>query len=425
MTWMATARRLVGYYLSLISGPHAYQVRDNSVEHALDDRAVTPTRTSSLVLLNATHAVAGGGLIYLKSIVPELSRASDLRWILIAPKKTLEVLDIPPTWKTRASPDLGFFFLHAWEQLLLPIWALSQGVSVTLCNSNYVPFLAPRPIPILHTEVVEALQAAKTFPARFYWFALKVITELSLVRASHVLTTAVHLVYDYVGGKMLARSGRSYFAPPGVPKLPELVARDPNLIVAVGDIYPHKDYGTLIRAMAVLTQRRPLTKLEIIGDHLDKQCAQELFRLIEDLALKGQVLLTGPIAHGQLMRRMAQSTALATASLAETSNMVVIEAMSVGTPVVASDARFQREVAADAALYVSDSGDKHVAFSQTLFELLESPALQADLRERGHRRSAQYDWTKTAATILECTRCALNRKSESNSVHTQPTDPPN
>jgi alpha-1,3-rhamnosyl/mannosyltransferase len=239
-----------------------------------------------------------------------------------------------------------------------------------------------------------------------------VLTELSLARASHVLTTAAHLVYDYRGGKVLARKGRSFFVPPGVPNVPEPpepVARDPNLIVAVGDIYTHKDYGTLIRAMALLVQRRPLTKLQIIGERLENQYVQELLRLIKDLGLEDQIALTGSITHDHLMRRIAQSTVLATASLAETSNMVVIEAMSVGTPVVASNARFQHEVAADAALFVSDSDDKPAAFSQALFDLLENPALQAELRKRGRQRSAQFDWAKTAATILECTRCALRR----------------
>ena len=425
MAWMASTRGLVSYYLSWISGPRACQLRDNSpIEGELRDSAAGRTEAASLVLFNATHSVVGGGLIYLKSVIPELSRATDLRWILVAPKKTLENLDIPPTWRIRASPDLGFFALHVWEQVLLPIWALSQGVSVTLCNSNYVPLLAPRPIPILHTEVVEALQRTKTFSARFYWYTLKVLTDLSLARASHVLTTAAHLVYDYRGGKVLAREGRSFFVPPGVPNIPEPVARDPNLIVAVGDIYSHKDYGTLIRAMALLVQRRPLTKLEIIGERLENQCVQELLRLIEDLGLEDQIALTGWITHDHLMRRIAQSTVLATASLAETSNMVVIEAMSVGTPVVASNARFQHEVAADAALFVSDSGDKPAAFGQALFDLLENPDLQAELRKRGYQRSAQFDWAKTAATILECTRCALRPMGNRNSGRAEPTNLP-
>ena len=417
MVWWASTRGMLRHYISWISGPRASRLRDSSpIQGVFQDNAAGRTKAAPIVLFNATHSVAGGGLIYLMSVIPELSRATDFRWILVAPKKTLENLEIPPTWRIRVSPNLGFFALHVWEQVFLPIWALSQGVSVTVCNSNFVPLLAPQPIPILHTEVVEALRSAKTFSARVYWFTLKVLTGISLARASHVLTTAAHLVFDYRGGKVLAREGRSFLAPPGVPNLPEAVARDPNLIVAVGDIHSHKDYGTLIKAMALLVKRRPLTRLEIIGARAENQCVQELLRLIEELGLDDEIAITGSITHDHLLRRIAQSTVLATASLAETSNMVVIEAMSVGTPVVATNARFQRVVAADAALFVPDTGDKPAAFSQALFDLLENPTLQAELRKRGHQRSAQFDWTKTGATILECTRCALRRKGNHNSA---------
>src|SRR5690349_7954001 len=131
---MAWTRGLVSYYLSWIL-ERAGRLRDDTPNDAeLEDSAAGQTKASSLVLFNATHSVVGGGLIYLKSVIPELARATDLRWILVAPKETLENLDIPPTWRIRASPDLGFFALHAWEQMMLPIWAQSQGVSVTLCN---------------------------------------------------------------------------------------------------------------------------------------------------------------------------------------------------------------------------------------------------------------------------------------------------
>ena len=105
------------------------------------------------VMLNASHAVAGGGLIYLASILPELARAQGIQWILVAPAETLARLKIPRGWAARAAPRLGFFGVHLWEQTVLPLWARGQGVAVTLCNANYVPLAAPRPVAILHSPV--------------------------------------------------------------------------------------------------------------------------------------------------------------------------------------------------------------------------------------------------------------------------------
>jgi len=132
------------------------------------------------VMLNDSHSVAGGGLVYLGSIVSELARAEGIQWILVAPAETLARLNIPDAWVRRATPRLGFFGVHLWEQSVLPLWARRQGVAVTLCNSNYVALLAPRPIPILHSPVIDGLAQAATRKDRLYWTALKRMTSLSL-----------------------------------------------------------------------------------------------------------------------------------------------------------------------------------------------------------------------------------------------------
>src|SRR5580700_10481036 len=106
-----------------------------------------PTQVDNrpIVLLNAAHAIAGGGLIYLEHILAELATSTAFRWILCAPRETLQRLDVPPGWVTWTSPTLRFWAVHPWEQLILPLRAWKSGVSITLCNVNYVPLLAPNP----------------------------------------------------------------------------------------------------------------------------------------------------------------------------------------------------------------------------------------------------------------------------------------
>src|SRR5688500_4509350 len=89
--------------------------------------------TSIRVLLNASHSVTGGGLIYLESIVPTLANVDGIEWVLVTPADACTNLEIPPAWIHRTAPRLGFFGLHLWEQLILPLWARRHGVAVTLC----------------------------------------------------------------------------------------------------------------------------------------------------------------------------------------------------------------------------------------------------------------------------------------------------
>ena len=146
-----------------------------------------------LILLNAAHALTGGALTYLQNIVRELERYPDFRWILLAPKQTLDDIKIPSSWMVIARPPQSFFALHMWEQVVLPMLARRRGVSAVLCNAGFVPFAAPSPIPIVHTSATDGLAQAETWSARLYWRTLLLVTELSLWRSPCVLLTARHL----------------------------------------------------------------------------------------------------------------------------------------------------------------------------------------------------------------------------------------
>lgn len=358
------------------------------------------------VMLNASHAVAGGGMVYLESILPELARAEGIEWVLVAPAETLAQLSVPASWTSRAAPRLGFAGVHLWEQTVLPIWARGQGVSVTLCNANYVPLLAPRPVAILHSPVFEGLAQAAAWNDRLYWTALKWMTALSLHRCSAVLTTAERLIDDYASGRALRRAGRCAFVPPGVPSVPRDAQKDPDLVVAVGDVYRHKDYPALVRAFAAVLRRRPQARLEIIGRPLDRAETETVQALIAQLSIGRSIALTGVLPHDQTLLRIAQAAVLVSASLAETSNMVVVEAMAAGTPVILSDLKFQRLLADDVAMFVPATGDRSAGFASAILGVLEDRAKQEQMREAGRRRASQFDWTRTAATIVEAVRRA-------------------
>lgn len=358
------------------------------------------------VMLNASHAVAGGGLVYLESVIPELARAEGIQWILVAPAETLARLKIPHGWRAQTTPRLGFFGVHLWEQAVLPLSARGQGVAVTLCNANYVPLAAPRPVAILHSPVIEGLAQATARKDRLYWTALKWLTALSLRRCSRVLTTAEHLIDDYAAGRALRRDGRWGFAPPGVPSTPREAPKDPDLIVAVGDVHRHKDYPSLVQAFAAVLQRRPQARLEIIGRALNPLETDRLRALIEQRGIERSVALTGVLPHDEVLRRMAQASALVSASLAETSNMVVVEAMAVGTPVILSDLQFQRQLAENIAIFVPAEGDRAAGYARAILALLEDRAKQQQMAEAGRRRASEFDWAKTATTIVDAVRRA-------------------
>jgi len=76
----------------------------------------------------------------------------------------------------------------------------------------------------------------------------------------------------------------------------------------------------------------------------------------------------------------------------------VIEAMTCGTPVIASDRGAIPEVAGGAAL-LADAED-YDALARHIALVLGNPAEARRLRERGFARSAEFSWHSTAQQIL-------------------------
>jgi glycosyltransferase involved in cell wall biosynthesis len=88
-----------------------------------------------------------------------------------------------------------------------------------------------------------------------------------------------------------------------------------------------------------------------------------------------------------------------------------LEALSVGTPVVATRAGALPEVLDDAAEWaeVGDAG----SVASAIRRVLDDPRRAADIVEAGHRRLDAYSWDRTAVGITELYRRAADGRPTS------------
>lgn len=106
---------------------------------------------------------------------------------------------------------------------------------------------------------------------------------------------------------------------------------DIPVVLAVGRLEPQKDFATLIEAFAEL-RRHKRCRLMILGDGSEREM---LTRLAESLGLADDIAMPGfaPNPHAYT----ARAGLLVLSSRFESLANVVIEAMAVGTPVIATD----------------------------------------------------------------------------------------
>lgn len=359
------------------------------------------TERRPLVVINAFHTVAGGGLIYLQNLLPYLAADGRFRWRLVVTAKGLERLEIPAGVEVWQAPEFRFGLSHAFEQIILPLLAWLWGARAVWSNANYGPLLAPGAVVTIHTTP-RAAAAWVGWKWRIYWGFLRALTLLCLVRAPVAFTVAEHVVPDYVPTWLPWVRQKVRVAPPAVADYVfKYINKNNELIVTVGDFYRQKNYPLLVEALAVLRAKLPGVRLRMIGRPAFPAVVAEVEALIAARGLADAVEIVPGLPHAELMRSVAESAVYVSTSAAECFNMPVLEAMSVGVPVVVGDTAFQREVAGEAGVFVpvGKGGDVASAYAVAVYGVLQNQAVADSLRRRGKLRAGQFGWDRTAAVM--------------------------
>jgi glycosyltransferase involved in cell wall biosynthesis len=164
-------------------------------------------------------------------------------------------------------------------------------------------------------------------------------------------------------------------------------------LLHVGSAIPRKRIDLLIRIMAALGPRARLVRVG--GAFAAEQAA-----LARDLGVSNVVVLPF-LDRSTLAAIYRRSALLLLPSEREGFGLPLVEALSCGTPVVASDIPALREVGGDAVTYCA-VGDVE-GWSRTIAALLDEragrPADWTKRREQGIRRADAFSWSTYAGEI--------------------------
>lgn len=172
----------------------------------------------------------------------------------------------------------------------------------------------------------------------------------------------------------------------------------PEYVVAVGTLEPRKGLGALIRALG--SPRAPSVPLVVVGPagwgDVDVEQAAR------DAGLEpGRVITTGKVSDADLAVALSRADAFVMPSLAEGFGLPVLEAMSLGTPVIHSDVPALDEVAGGAGFMIADGApdDRPERIAEALADVLGDDDLRRSLAARGLERSRAYSWSDSADRV--------------------------
>ena len=211
-------------------------------------------------------------------------------------------------------------------------------------------------------------------------------------------------------------------------KLGGRASREPDGIVKfsyLGRLVDWKAVDLLLDAFKVVVGRCPQARLEILGDGDTRQALEEQSRR---LGLIDRVEFAGWVSADEGARRLRSSDVFVLPSLRESGGVVLLEAMAVGLPVVASRWGGPGLHVDDATgiRVATDSRDGFVAgLADAMIRLAESPELRESMGRAAIRRveSGTYDWDRKIDRFLEIYAETIARRT-SKSPRVQVAAPP-
>lgn len=253
-------------------------------------------------------------------------------------------------------------------------------------------------------------QHPEWFPGR-QWFSKKIIVPRALQRAKKIIAVSystareIRRLFKVQAGKIavIYEAGLEGYKS-------SRTAEEGREILFVGVLEPRKNLVRLLKAFAWYCQRFPQAKenLRIVGG--EGWIFESIYITVEKLKLKERVLFSGYVSEKEKAQLFKQAKLFVYPSLHEGFGLPVLEAMSLGAPVLCSKAGALPEIGGNAAFYI----DPHsvVSIYQGLVKMLRNPKWRAVLRQRGIKQAQKFSWKKCAQETLAVYREILETKNE-------------
>jgi glycosyltransferase involved in cell wall biosynthesis len=300
--------------------------------------------------------------------------------------------------------------LHVPLRALRPLWRAAgwPRVESFVGSVDVAHSLALTPVPSRAPQIVTLHDVLPVSHPELYPRATvsRFRAELAGARRASVVVTTCHATAAEISRVAGIPPERIQVAPPGFARLPpngpSTLTAEPY-VLAVGQITPRKGLDVLAAAAAILEERCP--RILVAGP--DWWRAGDVRAAIAAHDHLHRIRILGSVDDETLAALYRGATLVCHTSRAEGFGLPCLEAMSQGTPVVATDLPSVRELADGAAVLVPV--DNAEALASAISGLLDDPERRARLAQSGRQRAVQFSWSRTADAVVDAYRRAVEQ----------------
>jgi glycosyltransferase involved in cell wall biosynthesis len=376
------------------------------------------------LFINALAASAGGGLTYVRNVLPRLAGRDDVRTtVLLSGTLCKEMTESSRITLLREDHPAGAGRRLWYEQRNLPGVIRRSGADVLLSTGNFALYRSPVPQILLSRNALytstDFLRDLRDRGDYRLWLDTEVKAALarwSVRTADCTVAPSTAFASDlrqWTGRDVVSLhhgfDHEAFFREPA-PLPPDVQARlaatEGSLrLLFVSHYNYYRNFETLIRATAILKRKlHPRTVRLILTCKLSSKDnpgdyrADTAAKLVRQLQLDQEVVELGRVPYGLLHHIYRACDLYVTAAYAETFAHPLVEAMASGLPVIASDLAVHHEICGQAAQYFPRFSPD--ALAELVTQVSQSTERTAAMRAGGLLRSRDFSWDKHVEELL-------------------------
>ena len=370
------------------------------------------------IAINATSAVAGGGVTYIENLLYYLSKINTTHQYLIfttlTGKDTFYFQHPNFEFLSFKIPSRSSILRLCWEQMFLPILLKRKEVDILFSPANVCPLFTkiPNVVMIQNIEPFRNGVSKNQDLAQFVRLKiLKLLTILSIKKAQRVIFPSTKARIDIEKSGVLIKHAevvyhgidREIFHPCSEDNLLRQIKKKYGLdkcILYVSNIQRYKNFFELIKAFVLLTGKvEDNIQLVFAGECFDRKYYEEMKTFLVKQGYENRVIFLGNIPCEELPYLYSACALFVFPSTCESFGLTLVEAMACGTPILASKVEPMPEICANAAIYF-DPMDP-VAIADVIGKTLNDQEAISSLRKNAIERAKTFSWENTVIRTLK------------------------
>lgn len=310
-------------------------------------------------------------------------------------------------WNGRLSwPPFGLrkFLYLAWNNLILPRTVRSHQPQILHGMNMVIPFRSLAGcLPVVTIYDMAYMRFPETIPAHIRLYYQLLIPRVAQ-HAKHIITISEFTKQEVMNLLGVPENKisvtplackHSFYEPLRQDKTAVLhhLGLPERFILSIGTVEPRKNLVRLIQAFSQAVEH-PGFDLELVVVGMSGWLTQPIFQELSRSQAAKKIKFIGSASNETLKALYQTAEFVAYPSLYEGFGLPVLEAMSLGVPVLTSNSSSLPEVAGDAAVLVNPLQVDEIR--DGLVELATNPELRQLLGQKGLTHATNFSWHQTA-----------------------------